>query len=252
MEEQRLAGGFDRGASLVDGTVRRRPDRWTASVHALLAHLSAAGFEGAPRPLGRDDGGREVLTYLPGTTIGTARPWPAWVHSDRALRQVAAWLREYHRAVADFVPPVDAVWREGGTWRPGLVIAHNDAAPYNAVWDGDGLRGFVDWDMAGPLSREEDLAWVAFSWVPLHARAVVAAEGFTAFAERRARLEAFLAAYGWEGSTDDVVRLVAERLELQVRRMRRTAAGGDRTYQRLLELGRDRELETAIRELDDL
>jgi hypothetical protein len=248
----RLAGGFDRGASLVGGTVRRTPDTWTPSVHALLTHLAAAGFDGAPRSLGLDDEGREVLTYLPGTTVGTARPWPAWVHSDDALHQVAAWLREYHRAVADFVPPADAVWREGGTWRPGLVIAHNDAAPYNAVWDDDVLQGFVDWDMAGPLSREEDLAWVAFSWVPLHAREVVAAEGFTAFDRRRARLEAFLEAYGWTGSTSDVVRLVADRLALQVRRMRATAEGGDRTYQRLLQLGRDTELETAIAELDDL
>lgn len=63
------------------------------------------------------------------------------------------------------------------------------AAPYNAVWSDDGLVGFLDWDMSGPLAREPDVAWMAFSWVPLHARDVVEAEGFTHFGDRRRRLE---------------------------------------------------------------
>ena len=105
--------------------------------------------------------------------------------------QVAGWLRRFHEAVLDLDPGADAVWREGGTWRTGLVIGHNDAAPYNAVWSDDGLVGFVDWDMAGPLARESDVAWMAFSWVPLHARDVVEAEGFANFGGRRRRLELF-------------------------------------------------------------
>ena len=37
---------------------------------ALLKHLEAVGFEGAPRPVGDgfDVDGREVITYIPGTT----------------------------------------------------------------------------------------------------------------------------------------------------------------------------------------
>lgn len=252
MGELRLAGGCDGGAALVDGVVCRTSGPWTASVHVLLAHLAAAGFSGAPTPLGWDAQGREMLTFLPGTTIGFLLPWPRWVHSERALRDVAVWLCDYHRAVDDFVPPSDAIWREGERWRPGLIIGHNDAAPYNAVCNPDGLVGFIDWDMAGPLTPEADLAWVAFSWVPLHARSVVAAEGFTAFARRRERLEAFLSAYGWQGSMNDVVRLVADRLEEQLRAMCATARAGDRTYQRMLELGRDDDLRTALTELDEL
>jgi hypothetical protein len=34
---------------------------------------------GAPRALGFDDQGREMLTCLPGETIGDREPWPAWV-----------------------------------------------------------------------------------------------------------------------------------------------------------------------------
>jgi Ser/Thr protein kinase RdoA (MazF antagonist) len=99
-------------------------------------------------------------------------PWPAWTHAEDTLDQVACWMRTYHQAVADFVPPPDAVWREGGTWSPGLIIGHNDAAPYNAAWHQGTLAGFFDWGFAGPATPAWDLAFAAFSWVPLHARHV--------------------------------------------------------------------------------
>jgi aminoglycoside phosphotransferase (APT) family kinase protein len=193
-----------------------------------------------------------VLTFLEGQTVGETRPWPAWVHSDTALEQVADWLSGYHGAVADFVPPADAVWREGRSWRPGSIIVHGDPGAYNAVWDAAGLVGFVDWDMAGPSTREADVAWTAFSWVPLHARRVVAAEGFTAFGQRRKRLEAFLGRYGWEGSTGDVLDPVAARIEEQLHAMRERAAAGDAVYQRMLEGGRDDDLRSALEELADI
>jgi hypothetical protein len=103
-------------------------------VHALLDHLRVRGFDRAPHALGVDDLGREILSFLPGETVGSRLLWPTWVHSDDALTQVAIWLRSFHIAVASFQPPADAVWREGGRWEPGLIVGHNDAAPYNAAW----------------------------------------------------------------------------------------------------------------------
>jgi hypothetical protein len=76
-----------------------------------------------------------VLTYLPGETVGTSRPWPPWVHSDEALVEVGQWLRGYHDAVAGSVPAPGARWRTSlRACQPGEIIGHNDAAPYNAVW----------------------------------------------------------------------------------------------------------------------
>jgi hypothetical protein len=191
---QELEGGNAGGAVRVGDTVRRAAGPWTPSVHSLLQHLDHVGFTQAPKALGVDDQGREMLSFLPGHTLGARRPWPAWVHSDGALVQVAHWLRRYHAAVADFVPSADAIWREGGQWEPGLVIGQNDAAPYNAAWDDQGqLVGFFDWDFAAPISREWDLAFTAFAWVPLHARHVVEVEGFTDFGDRARRLRLFLA-----------------------------------------------------------
>ncbi|MET7422659.1 phosphotransferase [Dactylosporangium sp. NPDC005555] len=247
--EQRLAGGFDGGAVRVGDTVRRAAGVWTPAVHLLLRHLQDAGFDRAPRALGIDHQGREVLSFLPGEVVGAARPWPAWVHSDDALRQVAGWLRDFHRAAASFVPPADAVWRDGSTWRPGLIIGHNDAAPYNAAWAGGRLTGFFDWDFAAPATAEDDLASAAFAWVPLHARHVVTAEGFTAFADRPRRLRLFLDAYGHPGPAGDFVAVVRRRVLANVDTMRRAAAAGDPTFARMVGHGLDATLRTAADEL---
>ena len=53
----------------VGDTVRRGTGPWTPTVHALLRHLERVGFEGAPRVLGIDERGREVLSFVPGVTI---------------------------------------------------------------------------------------------------------------------------------------------------------------------------------------
>lgn len=249
--ELKLPGGNTGGAVRVGDTVRRVPGRWTPSVHALLRHLEARKFTAAPRALGFDDQGREILSYLPGEVVGATRPWPSWVHSDDALRQVAGWLRDFHLAVADFEPSPDAVWREGGAWRPGLIVGHNDAAPYNAAWEAGRLVGFFDWDFAAPVTRDWDLAFTAFAWVPLHARHVVAAEGFTAFADRSRRLRLFLGAYGWAGPIEQFVRTVRQRVTASADGIRRTAAAGDPAYQKMVDQGVDAALETAVRELAD-
>jgi hypothetical protein len=60
-------GNMNSGVVRVGDTVRRPAGPWTSAVHALLDHLHAAGFHGAPRPLGLDGHGREVLTFISGT-----------------------------------------------------------------------------------------------------------------------------------------------------------------------------------------
>jgi hypothetical protein len=267
VEEQPLLGGNAGGAVLAGGTVRRSTGPWTPAVHALLRHLEARGFARAPRVLGVDERDREVLTYLPGETVGTSRPWPPWVHSDDALIQVGHWLRDYHDAVAGFIPPPGAQWRTSRqAWRPGDIVGHNDAAPYNAVWrsiptgelegtahsgDRPGARlvGFVDWDFAAPCPPMWDLAFVVFSWVPLHARDVVAAEGFTRFAERPRRLRLLLDAYGYTGSVNTVLETVRRRIHDHARTLRELAAAGDPLFARLVSDGVIDGLDRAMTEL---
>jgi hypothetical protein len=241
---RQLPGGNAGGAVLVEGTIRRAAGPWTAAVHELLRYLEAQGFAGAPRVLGIDEQGREVLSYLRGETVGERKPWPPWVHSDQALVDVGRWLRRYHEAVADFVPRPDAVWRLTSRPRqPGDIIGHNDAAPYNAVWrpsekqsagrQHGGLVGFIDWDFAAPCSPLWDLAYTAFSWTPLHARDVVAAEGFTNLPDRPRRLRLLLDAYQYTGSIQGLLIAVRARVADLSNTVVRLANQGDPLFARM-------------------
>ena len=221
---------------------------WTPAVHALLAYLADQGFTGAPRPLGFDEQGREVLTFLEGETSGTASHGPPgcmprtpWSRSPAGCAPTTSRRR--------FRPAPGAVWRAGGTWSPGLIIAHNDATTHNAAWHQGTLTGFFDWDFAGPATPEWDLALAAFSWVPLHVRYVVAAEGFTDFAARPHRLGRFLRTYGWSGTTGEFLEVVQARMTAHAAGIRDKAAAGDEPFGRLLRQGVPEAIDQALADL---
>jgi hypothetical protein len=253
MSEQRLPGGRSFGAVRVGDEVRRPPQPWTPTVHSVLRHLQETGFDGAPRALGVDDQGRERLTFLRGQTLAETGPsWPEWLRSDEALRQVGAWLRRLHDATATFRPGADPVWFTRQTWEPGLIIAHLDAAPWNAVWaDGD-LVGFVDWDTASPSRREDDLAFSALTWVPLLTAEIAEPAGFDDPADRHRRFHLFLRAYGYTGDPAAVRDAIIGRVERNVGVIRQLAETGEPTFQRMLPWAADLERSgSAVAELPD-
>jgi hypothetical protein len=182
----------------VGDTVRRPAGPWTPAVHALLNHLHEVGFRGAPRPLGIDGQGREVLTYAPGSVV-----WPdrfALVAPAARLARVARLVRDLHDAVAGFTPPPGARWQvvipappEPGGDTGGEIIAHHDLAPWNLVaGDGDDGWVFVDWDGAGPGTRLWDVAYAVHGFVPLSAHP----DWRPPDADAAARLRLFADAYG--------------------------------------------------------
>jgi hypothetical protein len=229
MHEESLEGGLTTGAVLIGGVIHKPAAPWTSTVHALLRHLEEAGFDGAPRALGFDDQGREMLTYLPGDTVGDQSPWPAWVWSDSTLIQVGRWVRRLHDATANFVPPEEERWFIDGTVQPGLIVGHQDAAPYNAVMDGERLVGFCDWDIAAPSSREFDLALSALWWVPLGARSAVEelGLGFHDFDGRSRRLHVLLDAYGYDADRQEFGAVVVQRARRQAAVIRQMEESGD-------------------------
>jgi hypothetical protein len=241
MTEEQLPGGRTFGAVRAGDEVRRPAQPWTPTVHEVLRHLEGAGCAGAPRVLGFDDQGRERLTFLPGQTLGEPSPWPDWVRSDDALRQVAAWLRRLHDTTATFRPAGDAVWFTGRPWQPGLLIAHLDAAPWNAVWADGTLVGFVDWETAGPSEREGDLAFSALTWVPLLTAGIAEPAGFGDPADRHRRFHLFLDAYGYAGDRTAIREAILGRVERNVAVIRRLAEGDEPTFQRLLPWAADLE-----------
>jgi hypothetical protein len=222
-----LAGGTQNTVVRVGETVRRTAGSWTPGVHDLLRHVRDRGFRWAPEPLGYDDSGREVLSYIPGDTVGWTLPWPEWIRSDSMLEQVGRATAAYHLAVADFRPP-------------GLpedqIICHHDLAPYNMVCAAGELTGIIDWDLAGPGTPLSDLAFVAWQWVPFHGPFVAQLMGWAEPLDRAARTRRLLDAYGLD-ERDGFMAAVAERVRYNRTVMLTRAAEGDPAYQALVDQG---------------
>ena len=192
MRDEVALGGNLNQAVRVGDTVRRRAGAWTPAVHALLRYLEEAGFE-APRVLGIDEQGREILAYIPGEAYaGGENPVPDRVFDEEHLVAAARLLRRYHDAVAAFTPPPDATWRLVAPTAYEL-ICHNDWSPWNALFRDEQLALMLDWDLAGPGSRLWDIGNAAASWVTLFS-----ASRLFSLAERAQRLRLFCDAYGLE------------------------------------------------------
>lgn len=97
--EQLLPGGFVNAVTRVGDTVRRPPSPNAGFVHDLLDHLERHGWTGAPRYLGTDADGREILSFLEGHVAWEDRQ-PAEVSSDESLAEVARLARQLHDLTA--------------------------------------------------------------------------------------------------------------------------------------------------------
>jgi Phosphotransferase enzyme family len=238
MGEVVLPGGNTVGAVLIGDVVHKQALPTTASVHALLRHLEDAGVDGVPRALGFDEQGRQMLTYLPGETIGGREPWPAWAEADASLPQVGRWLRRVHDVTASFVPPSDQRWFNGETMRPGWIVGHQDAAPWNAAMNGDTLVGFFDWDTACPSAPEVDLAFSALSWVPLWAADPDEQSGVYSIENLSRRLHLLLDSYGYAGDRQAFRNDVVGRARRQAEVIRELAEAGDQAMVAILHYAR--------------
>jgi Ser/Thr protein kinase RdoA (MazF antagonist) len=141
------AGRMTRGVVRVGDTVRRPRKVSSAFVAQLLAHLQSRGCVWAPRYLGEDECGRDVLSFLAGTTP------EKWTHfPDAQLCHAALIVRELHELT------------RGSPLAAGGVVCHNDPGPNNFVFVADKPVALIDFDMAAPGEPLEDLGYMAWSW----------------------------------------------------------------------------------------
>ena len=104
--EQYLDGGNTSGAVVrIGDTVRKPWSKSTPSVMSIVEALRARGID-APAPLGRDEYGRQIQEFVPGTLAIDHRPLPASV-----LVEVGRLVRAIHDASQSFVPDPQAVWK---------------------------------------------------------------------------------------------------------------------------------------------
>jgi hypothetical protein len=197
-QERPLAGGMGSGGAVVrvGDTVRRPVRPHSATVAAFLRHLEGVGFEGAPRHLGLDDQGREVLTFIAGD-VGVP-PFPAWVGDERLLLGVARLQRSLHLAAASFEAPPDAAWDRANLpeMRPGAIVCHNDLCVENVVVRDGRVVAFIDFDFAAPSDPLLDIAIAARHWVPMRDPADMDAD--LRGMDQVARFRAFCAEHGLE------------------------------------------------------
>ena len=159
VEDGALNGGNVSDVRKIGDAVVRKQGRSAHFVHALLRHLADGGWVGSPRAIGVDDDGHETLTFLEGV-VPWKPPVPDWALSDAALTALARLVRQLHDLTAgsDLAGSAE-------------VVCHGDLAPGNTVYRSTaaGLApvAFLDWDLAGPGRRIEDVAHVCWQWLDL-------------------------------------------------------------------------------------
>jgi hypothetical protein len=176
-EEVPLAGGMSTpGVVRIGDTVHRplKPD--SEYVHALLAHLERAGFDGAPRFTGIDERGRATFSFID----GFAPPHNGFRLDEEAVRAGARLVRRVHDLT------------EGTEFAAGSDVAcHPNLSQPNFVFRDRSPVAIIDWDGTRPGTRLENLA--AFLWAFVH-------PGMYGRAELAARmLQAAADEYGWSG-----------------------------------------------------
>ncbi|MGN9845318.1 aminoglycoside phosphotransferase family protein [Nonomuraea sp. H19] len=158
----------------VGDTVRRPVGPNAPLVHALLRYLEEIGFAGAPRFLGIDAAGREVLTFIPGEVAG--RPRPAWIADEERLASVGRLVRDYDDAVAGFVMPEGVRPSFGFSEPPGMppappypaeLVGHMDYTPDNIVFRDGEAAALIDFDIAKPVARVDEVCNAMLYWAPL-------------------------------------------------------------------------------------
>lgn len=243
--EEALTGAVG-AIARVGTTVRRSVGPWTPAVHTLLGHVERAGFDGAPRALGFDEQGREILSYIEGDVASGATPA---AFPDEILVPVGRLIRRVHAATAGFTLPDGARWHHPPvTDLPGLegtpmVVCHNDLSPRNTVLASHSGRpvAFIDWDFASLAPAVWDVAHAAWQFVPLAPDATCAALGWPEPPDRPRRLRTLVEGYGLDGLSDAArdrfVEIVARRIERTASGIERLAARGEPPYQRLVHDG---------------
>ena len=146
MTEKPLTGGrMTPGIVRVGQTVRRPAGPLTAE---LLRLLEERGFTAAPKHLGVDEAGREILTYIDGWVPARFQRW-----SDEQVAGAGSLLRAFHDATRNSrlaaTPP---------------VICHHDPGPNNFVFQNDLPAALIDFDLAAPGDPLEDVGYAAWTW----------------------------------------------------------------------------------------
>ncbi|MFF0826735.1 phosphotransferase [Brevibacillus sp. NPDC003359] len=247
-KEELLTGGNVTNVYRFGNTVRREVKPESKNIHELLKHLERTGYPYAPKFLGIDEKGREILSFIEGEP-GHA-PLKEYMQSNAALQEIAKMLRLYHDSVSDFL--FDDQWHSlDHTPEPREVICHNDFAMYNIIFHQQRPIGIIDFDVAAPGPRLWDIAYTLYTCVPfsrfsisesgekIHYQPLLHAN------QRKQRMALFFESYGMEWK-EKPVEMVVLRLEGLCKTIARKASEGDAAFQKMVEEGHIRHYQEDI------
>ncbi|HEX5511165.1 MAG TPA: phosphotransferase [Actinomycetales bacterium] len=167
-------GDVTEGVVRIGPTVRRPRQATSAAVAAYLLHLEEAGFDGAPRFLGTDEQGRDVLDFIDGEVAGETPE--TWALDDALLPELGALVARLHAASRGFTPPDEVTFLRDlmpdppdlvGLVDPPTLISHNDVTFQNVVVRVGKPVALIDFDLAGPTTELRDVANTCMHWAPI-------------------------------------------------------------------------------------
>ncbi|KRF06784.1 aminoglycoside phosphotransferase [Paenibacillus sp. Soil766] len=238
--EEMLTGGNVSNVYRSADTVRRdlKPD--STKIHKLLNHLENKGFSYAPKFLGIDGKGREILSFIEGKAGNY--PLKEYMWSNDVLKEIAKMLRLYHDAVSDF--PISDEWKPMDNTPNNIeIICHNDFAIYNIIFNNEKPVGIIDFDVAAPGPRLWDIAYTLYTCVPLSRRyhnetgEAVYYNPLHDAEHIKQRVQLFFESYGIDGMEEDYLETVLLRLEGLCKYIKRKASEGDIAFQKMIDEG---------------
>jgi len=135
----------------VGETVRRPLNANSERIHRLLVHFENCRFDGAPRFLGIDARGREILSFID----GFAPPHNGFPLSEEGLRAGVRLVRRVHDLT------------EGTEFSAGSEVAcHRNLSQPNFIFRDMIPVAIIDWDTTLPGTRLENFA--DFLWAFVH------------------------------------------------------------------------------------
>ncbi|NRD80814.1 aminoglycoside phosphotransferase family protein [Bacillus sp. BRMEA1] len=234
--EEMLTGGNVSNVYRSEDTVRRELNLDSPKIHKLLKHLENKGFNYAPKFLGIDEKGREILSFIEGEAGNY--PLKEYMWSDDVLIEIGKILRLYHDSVSDFSFD-DSGESIDNTPKQFEVLCHNDFAIYNIIFNYERPIGIIDFDVAGPGPRLWDIAYTLYTCIPL-SRFYLSETGEKVYYNSlqhanhiKQRVKLFFESYG-EGIETDYLEMVLLRLEGLCKTITRKASEGEIAFQKMI------------------